>query len=67
MNKSYKEGAKLASQINQTSFQITSAQVDFKIQVQEWKNILLRGRNISDREKYLSSFQNQEKNFNFSS
>ena len=64
MNKSYKEGAKLASQINQTSFQITSAQVDFKIQVQEWKNILLRGKNISDREKYLSSFQNQEKNVN---
>src|SRR4051794_22821266 len=33
-----------------------AAEVAFKIQVQEWKNILLRGHDVADYERYLSAF-----------
>lgn len=36
------------------------AQVSFKTQVQEWKNILLRGQNSADYEEYLRRFAESE-------
>jgi len=35
-------------------------QKEFKTQVQEWKNVLIRGFKESDREKYWNKFQQQE-------
>lgn len=38
---------------------IKSAQVDFKIEVQEWKDILLRGHEQKDYDKYLEGLKKQ--------
>src|SRR3954468_23002842 len=40
------------------------AQVAFKTQVQEWKNLLIRGHKKENFEKYTASFANSEKEVN---
>ncbi|WP_313512392.1 methyl-accepting chemotaxis protein [Pseudomonas sp.] len=39
---------------------IDSANLEFKVQVQEWKNVLLRGKDEAARAKYWSQFAAQE-------
>ncbi|HSV72012.1 MAG TPA: methyl-accepting chemotaxis protein [Methylibium sp.] len=39
---------------------ITHASLAFKVQVQEWKNTLLRGKDPKQLDKYWSAFQKQE-------
>lgn len=39
---------------------INEANITFKTQVQEWKNVLLRGRDKKDLEKYWNSFESYE-------
>lgn len=40
--------------------QILAAQVEFKVQVQEWKNVLLRGSDPTALDKYWKNFEKQE-------
>ena len=46
----------------QTLMVVQKANVDFKTQVQEWKNILIRGNNPEQFSKYEKAFFDQEKN-----
>lgn len=41
--------------------QVSDILVDFKVQVQEWKNVLLRGHKQADLDKYWDRFTEQEK------
>lgn len=40
---------------------IDEANLEFKVQVQEWKNVLLRGKSPDALNKYWRSFENQER------
>ncbi|MFA7822131.1 methyl-accepting chemotaxis protein [Aeromonas dhakensis] len=40
---------------------IDAANVEFKIQVQEWKNVLLRGQDSANLQRYWSQFEEQER------
>ncbi|MEA3410925.1 MAG: response regulator [Pseudomonadota bacterium] len=62
----YKRAAGSAEQVSGWANRIVttslSAQVHFKKQVQEWKNILLRGHEPLLYEKYLNQFYDEERN-----
>ncbi len=46
---------------NEAERAIGELSIDFRIQVQEWKNTLLRGKDAKQLERYWSAFQKQER------
>jgi hypothetical protein len=49
-----------ANQLRETMDEVRQGQVDFKKQVQEWKDTLLRGANAADYAQYWSAFEAQD-------
>ncbi|MFY1663340.1 methyl-accepting chemotaxis protein [Pseudomonas sp. Pseu.R1] len=45
----------------QASQLVDQANLQFKVQVQEWKNVLLRGKQAADRDKFWGQFEDQER------
>ena len=43
---------------------VDTANLEFKIQVQEWKNVLLRGKKQESLDKYWKQFESQESKVN---
>ena len=62
----YGQATKRAEQVSRWANQFVttslSAQVHFKKQVQEWKNVLLRGHEPELYERYLKQFYDEERN-----
>lgn len=60
MNREFNNGGELAFKTSALKNEISSASIAFKVQIQEWKNILLRGKENSARDIYFSKFEQQE-------
>jgi methyl-accepting chemotaxis protein len=58
------EGMQRAAMLMQAVDIARSSQVEFKIQVQEWKNILLRGHDPANLDKYTQAFVKTGKQVN---
>jgi hypothetical protein len=60
MNRAWREGLAAADGLEQIAYRATQTQVDFKIGVQEWKNILLRGESPEDLQHYQQAFESRQ-------
>jgi hypothetical protein len=60
-NQRQKAALDTAAQLLEAIDLVRHAQIDFKQQVQEWKNVLLRGGNPADYARYWASFESEEK------
>ncbi|MGA0841307.1 MAG: hypothetical protein ACO3Z6_06750 [Pseudomonadales bacterium] len=60
MNRAWRDGLAAADGLEQIAYRATQTQVDFKIGIQEWKNVLLRGENPEDLAFYRSAFDSRQ-------
>lgn len=60
--KNYNHALTISKEMNQAVDVSREAQVTFKKQVQEWKNILIRGQDPEQFEKYQKSFLSESEN-----
>lgn len=57
INRAWTTGTVEAAELQNLSRAALDSQVNFKVQIQEWKNVLLRGDQSSLLEKHLTSFR----------
>ncbi len=56
INRAWTAGSAETAELQALSRAALDAQVDFKVQIQEWKNVLLRGDDAALLEKHLAAF-----------